>query len=92
MSLLSAHKLITENGRYLNIPREQRLCKACNEIEDETHIIDKMCKIQTNEITTVKTLRVKSASDVTKPSNLFLFNKMQNILAERVFECSSLSA
>ena len=34
---ISAHKLAIEGGRYLNIPRHERICTACNcgEIEGE---------------------------------------------------------
>ena len=31
---ISAHNLMTEKSRYLNIPLEQRPCIACDEIED----------------------------------------------------------
>ena len=27
-----------EKGRYLNVPRKQRLCTSCNQIEDGMHI------------------------------------------------------
>ena len=37
---LSAHSLISETGRYSNIPVEQRLCEYCkSDIEDEFHLI-----------------------------------------------------
>lgn len=31
--------MLIEKGRYLKIPREERLCKKCKKIEDETHFI-----------------------------------------------------
>ena len=34
---VSDHILEIETGRYKNIPRENRLCKICNEIDDERH-------------------------------------------------------
>ncbi len=36
---MSAHNLEIENGRYRNIPKENRLCKICNtgDVEDEIH-------------------------------------------------------
>ena len=33
----SDHNLEIEKGCYKNIPREQRLCNICNNIEDEDH-------------------------------------------------------
>ena len=37
----SAHKLAIEGGRYLNIPKHERICTACNsgEGEDEEHFL-----------------------------------------------------
>ena len=39
--LCSTHKLAIEQGRYLNEPRENRLCQICNynELEDEYHFV-----------------------------------------------------
>ena len=34
---VSDHELLIEKGRYTKIPRDQRLCKNCNLIEDEIH-------------------------------------------------------
>ena len=38
---ISAHKLAIEGGRYLNIPKHERICTACNsgEVEDEEHFL-----------------------------------------------------
>ena len=38
---ISAHKLAIEGGRYLNIPKHERICAACNsgEVEDEEHFL-----------------------------------------------------
>ena len=33
------HNLAIEKGRYLKIPREQRLCVVCNVVEDEAHFL-----------------------------------------------------
>ena len=33
----SDHNLEIEKGRYKNIPRQQRLCNTCKNIEDEDH-------------------------------------------------------
>ena len=41
---ISDHNLEIEKGRYYKIPREQRLCKSCETIEDEKHFILK-CKL-----------------------------------------------
>ena len=38
---ISAHKLATGGGRYLNIPKHERICTACNsgEVEDNKHFL-----------------------------------------------------
>ena len=36
---ISDHNLLIEKGRYLKIPRENRLCLQCNLIEDEKHFL-----------------------------------------------------
>ena len=36
---ISAHNLQIEKGRYMNCPREQRLCQNCSVIEDEQHFL-----------------------------------------------------
>jgi hypothetical protein len=36
---ISEHNLLTEKGRHLNIPREQRLCSHCKCIDDEKHFL-----------------------------------------------------
>ena len=33
----SAHDLQTERGRYANVAREDRTCRACGVVEDELH-------------------------------------------------------
>ena len=33
------HNLAIEKGRYLKVPREQRLCVSCNVVEDEAHFL-----------------------------------------------------
>ena len=43
---VSSHRLLIEQGRYKNIPRNERLCKNCNQnaIEDESHFLIKCDK------------------------------------------------
>ena len=83
---------VNEKGRYLNIPREERLCNACHDMEGEIHFLDKCIAYSQIKITTVKHyIRVKLASNVTKSSDLFLFNDMRNVFAKYVVKCSSLS-
>ena len=38
---ISAYKLAIEGGRYLNIPKHERICTACNsgEVEDEENFL-----------------------------------------------------
>ena len=44
---VSDHNLAIEKGRYLKIPRDQRLCLACNEVDDEIHFI-LHCRLNSN--------------------------------------------
>ena len=41
---IGKHKLLTETGRYDQIPRDNRLCPTCgsNQIEDEFHLLFQM--------------------------------------------------
>ena len=41
---ISDHNLEIERGRYYKIPRQERLCKICNVIENEEHFV-LHCKI-----------------------------------------------
>ena len=36
---ISNHCLLIEKGRYLKIPRENRVCQLCNVVEDEKHFL-----------------------------------------------------
>ena len=38
---ISAHKVVIEGGRYLSIPKNERICTACitGEVEDEDHFL-----------------------------------------------------
>ena len=36
---LSAHDLAVEKGRQQSVPRNNRLCKICNVIEDKEHFL-----------------------------------------------------
>ena len=44
---VSDHNLAIEKGRYFNIPRQDRLCKNCNVVEDESHFL-LHCKTNSN--------------------------------------------
>ena len=46
---ISAHDLLIERGRYFRtrIPREQRICVQCNQVEDEEHFF-LFCRKYTN--------------------------------------------
>jgi hypothetical protein len=41
--------IVLEIGRYLKIPRDQRLCSICNVLEDEFHFVFE-CKRNTNNL------------------------------------------
>ena len=36
---ISDHNLLIEKGKHLKIPREERLCQVCNQIEDKHHFL-----------------------------------------------------
>ena len=36
---LSLHRIFIERGRWTSIPRLDRKCTVCNEIEDEYHVM-----------------------------------------------------
>lgn len=44
---VSDHELLIETGRYKKIPREQRKCQVCNNIDDEFHFFFN-CKLNRN--------------------------------------------
>ena len=44
----SSHDLLIEKGRHTRIPEEQRRCKVCNVLEDESHFL-LSCKLFTAE-------------------------------------------
>ena len=44
---MSDHDLLIETGRFTKIPRDKRLCKTCNEIDDEQHFF-LHCQINSN--------------------------------------------
>ena len=67
---ISAHDLMTERGGYLNISLEQRLCDACNKIEDKLHFLDKCIKSNQMRSQLSKTITVELASNVTKSIDL----------------------
>ena len=54
---LSAHQLLIEKGRYIGIPRHNRICPRCtsNEVEDEIHFLFNCTALEDNR----KTLHCK---------------------------------
>ena len=44
---MSDHSLMIELGRYQNIPRSLRICKTCNELDNEIHFF-LLCKQNKN--------------------------------------------
>lgn len=61
---------MTERGGYLNISLEQRLCDACNKIEDKLHFLDKCIKSNQMRSQLSNTITVELASNVTKSIDL----------------------
>ena len=66
--------LMIEKGRYLNIPREQRLCNVCDEIKDKIHFLDK--RIKYKQIRSLNDYRVKSTNtkNITKSILLLIYS------------------
>lgn len=69
-----------EKGRWLNIPREQRLCMARNEIEDEIHFLVQYMKCGQIGSQLLNTILVKLSCNVINPSDLYFFKNTQNVL------------
>lgn len=86
---ISAHDLQIERGRYSGTPREERLCKYCDVVEDEIHFLD-VC-IHYDDLRK-ELLQDSESVDQTlnytqKVSSLFTTSQLQARLAKYVFEC-----
>lgn len=82
---ISAHDLEIEKGRHLNTPVNDRLCKKCNVIEDEIHLLDKCTKY-----TSIREKFISSiaySGQYTLPSQILQIPKLQTQLAQFVYEC-----
>ena len=92
---ITAHKLMIENRRYLNIPREQRSCTTCNQIEDEIRVLDKWIKykqLKKQKITNSKRQQSQISMFIfcfTKPSDLLCTGNMLDVLAKYMFLCNN---
>ena len=69
---ISDHCLEIEKGRYKKIPRQERICKTCETIDDEIHFLFN-CSIN-------KTVRQKYLSTLKFENNLNLKEKIKIIL------------
>ena len=74
---ISDHGLKIEIGRYQNIPREQRLCNICSEIDNEVHFFFD-CRIN-NSIRNELLENVKSVNPEFS-QNMSPFQKLKFIL------------
>ena len=86
-SRIRAYIGMIDRDRYVRIPREEWLCNVCDELEEQTHFLDKCVKHNRIRSQLLNTIRLELASNVPKPADLFLFSNMQNILAKHVFKC-----
>jgi hypothetical protein len=78
---ISAHPLMIEQGRHLNIPRTERYCLLCksNQIEDEKHFL-----LHCKKFNTQRNIFNEKISNILENANnkiSFLFNnKLHSIL------------
>ena len=80
---ISAHVLEIERGRYKGVPRGQRLCTACNTLEDESHFLDS-CK----RYTQLRTDLLQQTDNKHKaPSDMLNDEDSQTALAKYVYNC-----
>ena len=75
---ISDHNLEIEKGRYFKIPREERLCKSCKEVDDETHFLI-YCKLN-------QQLREHLFSKIKDLSLLPENNKVSYLLNPKIIE------
>ena len=80
-----------DKGRYLNIPREQRLCTACNHIEDKIHVLDRCIKYKQIRSQIVNDHKVKFACPkiITKASDQLCIDNTQDVQPKYVFLCNN---
>ena len=86
----STHTLKIETGRHQGIARENRLCIACNVIEDEFHFLDECIKNTDTRNKLLKDIYVKNSELMNyKPSDLLLQddNVIQGNIAKFVSDC-----
>ena len=72
----SDHMLEIEKGRHRKIPREERVCKVCNdnEVETEDHFLTK-CKLYDNIKTKHNITRTENSILLIRDTNPEIFGK-----------------
>ena len=84
---ISAHKLFIEEGRYKNIPPDQRICKLCKmDVEDEFHFLIRCSKLNNVRTTFFKELTNIVPSFQTKNE----YEKFAYILKSKDFDLNNL--
>ena len=70
---ISAHLLMIERGRHLNIPRDQRYCPICNnnEIESENRFFLKCTDVTRDVGASQRNVNIRHFSDVSKEKKKF---------------------
>ena len=91
---ISAHELEIERGRYVGLPREQRLCKNCGVLEDELHFLD-VCPaydgLRERLFSGLNNSHDRHLnSPIDKVSYLFAIPEVQGQLAKHVHDCFNL--
>ena len=93
---ISAHDLQVEKGRYLNIPREERLCPDCKVLEDEWHFLDDCNRFNKQRTALIARIDSKEigkneciTNNLLKPSDFMLSDQYQSLIAQHVFTCFS---
>lgn len=81
---ISNHCLLIEKGRYLKIPRENRICQNCNVIEDEKHFLLECNKYFAPRQTYIE--KVKTGKESINFDNMNENEKIKYILSPSTFQ------
>lgn len=89
---IGAHDLMIEIGRYNNTPKEERKCKQCGTLEDETHFLDKCMKHHIRRMEFIKNVNaVTENNSVMFPSKMLQFDNAEALVLLGKFVCESFS-
>lgn len=86
----SCHDLMIEKGRHKKIPRENRICKYCKQVEDEYHLLDECLlydDMRNNLLLNIKSGGNGSKQNTDKLSKIVTCDKYQMVIIKYVYDC-----